>query len=165
MHMSHTIQHTRENLLAAPLEAKLDTPASSAAAAAQLPEQMPTYTRHLAAGWGWSTRPLLPCCPKPVLGSSPVTSFRRHQLLSCAAHAAAGGSTRGVQVVLKLQKRIPFGQQLAVLSSDKDWSIDHAAKLDWAEGKPLTPACAVARSTGCIYGFARCNLDPHSCPR
>ena len=98
---------------------------------------MRTCRRHLAAVRGWSARPLLPCRTNPVLHSSSNTYVGRHQLLRFAAHAAAGGSARGAQVVLKLQKHLEFGQQLAVLSSDKDWSIDHAITLEWAKGKPL----------------------------
>ena len=52
----------------------------------------------------------------------------------------------GARVVLKLQKRVPFGQCVAVLSSDSAWSIDHATRLDWVEGKRSTcvDLCLVA---------------------
>ena len=59
------------------------------------------------------------------------------QLQRLGAHAAAGGSTDGAQVFLKVHKPLFFGQQLAVVSSDKDWSTDRAIKLDWAEGESM----------------------------
>lgn len=96
---------------------------------------MHTCKGHLAAVRGWSARLPLPCCEKPTLRSRPITLLGKRQLQRFAAHAAAGGSTDGAQLFFKLQKHLPFGQQLAVLSSDKGWSSDRAIKLKWAEGK------------------------------
>ena len=92
---------------------------------------------HLAAVRSSSARPLLPCCAKPTMHSRPVHLLAKRQLQRLAAHAAAGGSTDGAQVFLKVHKQLHFGEQLAVLSSDKEWSSDRAIKLTWAEGESI----------------------------
>ncbi|KAK9846265.1 hypothetical protein WJX81_000320 [Elliptochloris bilobata] len=73
----------------------------------------------------------------------------------CATRAA-GGSSVGAQVVLKVQKHLPFGHQLAVLSSDSNWSVDQAVKLEWAEGDVWSCTLAPASKT-VDYKFAILN--------
>ena len=105
-------------------------------------EEMRTCKGQLAASRSSIARPLLPCCASPPLRSRPNNLLVSRLLQRVAAHATAGGSTDGAQVFLKVHKPLPFGQQLALVSSDKDWSTDRAIKLEWAEGKPFgTSAC------------------------
>lgn len=84
---------------------------------------------------------------------------RRRQLV-CKANAAAHRSSMpsDARVVLKLQKRVPFGQCVAVLSSDSEWSIDHATRLDWVEGERRTciDLCLVAALQSRAAGGCAC---------
>ncbi len=85
---------------------------------------------------------LRPCVrPAPsswAWGAGDHTGCRR--LLLSRIHAAAGGgstgggSTGGARVVLKLHKQLSFGQELALLSDEHNWSIDNAVRLTWTEG-------------------------------
>ncbi len=58
----------------------------------------------------------------------------RRLLLSRIHAAAGGGSTGGARVVLKLHKQLSFGQELALLSDEHNWSVDDAVRLTWTEG-------------------------------